>query len=231
MPRRFTMETLVTRCKQRADKENDDSISNAEWKALISESYGELYTAVAETGMQYFEYVATITTDGSDSYDEPDDHLATICLDRVIDAAGRRRTVREIMAQERSRWAGRSSGEALVFAYVDDQIYLYPTPPAGQTYELLYVPQSPDLSLYADADIVDVVCPAGEAFIIWHATIPALNKSESDVRLAMAQADRLLAKAEEWAINKALSQPRRRVIDDFDPSEVPVSDADWRFNR
>jgi hypothetical protein len=230
MPRLRTMTTLVTRCKQRADLENARHIAPAEWKALISEQYGDLYSVVCDAGLQYFEYTFDITSDGSDSYDEPEDHLSTISLDQVY-SDGRRRPIREIMAQERSRWAGRGSGDPLVFAHVDDLIYFYRTPTTGLEFELLYIPQPPDLAEYADGEAIDVVTADGEAFLIWGVAVKALAKSESDVRLAMAEREAARARLLDWAVHKMLTQPRRRVVDEFDASDVPISDADWRFNR
>lgn len=232
MPHLRTMGTLVTRCKQRCDLERAGHITPGEWKALVSEAYGcDVYAVVCDAGLQYFEYTFDINADGSSSYDEPEDHLSTIVLDRVY-SDGRRRQVREIMAQERARWAGRSAGgDAVVFAHVDDLIYFYPTPPSGQTYELLYIPQPPDLSDYGDAEVIDLVTSDGEAALIWSVAVKALSKSESDVRLAMAERDAARQRLLEWAVAKSLLQPRRRQIDEFDQSDMPISDADWRFNR
>jgi len=231
MPRRYQLTELVTRCKRRADLENSDHIAAAEWKALVSEGYGELFQTVADAGLQYFEYTSTIATTGAAYYDEPTDHLATISLERIINAAGSRRIIREIMAQERARWAGRVGSEAIVFALVDDRIYLYPTPPSGQTYELLYIPQAPDLTAYDDTDLVDVVNAEGEAFLIWGVAVKAMSKGESNVQLAIAEREAARQRLHEWAVVRAFNQPRRRVVDDFDVSDVPLSEGDWRWNR
>ncbi len=229
MPRLFTLANLILKCQRRADMENSRLISDSEWKALISEQYGDLFSTVADTGLQYFEYTFEIVTDGTDHYSEPTDHLGTISLDRIVDAAGRRRPLKEIMAQERWMWSGRTGGEAQVYAHVDDLIYLYPTPASGQTYEMLYIPQSPDIGEYADGDAVDLVTPDGEAFLVWGVAVKALSKSESDVRLAMAERDAARARLMEWSVNKAMLQPRRRQVDEFGVDSIPLSDGDWRF--
>lgn len=193
---------------------------SAEWAALISEKFGELYGIVSGAGLRYFETSATITATGAASYDEPADHQATIGFDRV-ETTGARCSLMELMPYERARYAGQT-GDAIGYAHVDDQIYLYPNPSSG-TYAMLYIPQSPDLSDYADADLVDTVCADGEAFLIWGASVLAKSKSESDVRLAMereaAARDRLL----EWAVNKSMSQPRRRP----EPNWVGFGRRDW----
>lgn len=209
MPRRFEMSVLRTRCQRRADLENDGHISDAEWNALISEKYGELYGVVCGAGLRYFETTSAITANGAASYDEPDDHLSTIGLD-FISTAGERRRLHELMPFERDNYvANGATGEARGYTLVDNKIYLFPTPASG-SYQLIYVPQPPDLSSYLDTDLVDVVSSEGEAFLIWGVCVLAKSKSESDVRLAAereeAARDRLL----EWAVNRSMSEPRRR---------------------
>ncbi len=226
MPRRYSMGTLVTRCQQRADLEGDEHISTAEWKALISEKWGELYALVAGTGLRYFETESTITADGSASYDEPDDHLATIGVDFVIDSAGRRRQLYEVQVLERSAYAGRT-GEAFAFSHIDDQIYLHPNPTSG-TYKLLYIPQPPDLSSFADGDEVDVVTPDGESFLIWSVAAMALPKSESDPSAAIGNAESARVRLVEWAAMRSFTQPRRRVAQDFDLYS-DADEGDWRW--
>lgn len=228
MPRRFALSTLVTRCQQRCDLENENHIAPAEWKALVSEQYGELYSIVAESGLRYFETIDTISTTGAASYAEPADHLGTVLVARVLDSAGRRFDLDEIMAQERSGWSG-MTGDAACYALVDDQIYLYPTPPAGQTYEVLYIPQPPDLSSFLDADVIDVVNPDGEAFLIWGVAVKGRAKSESDVQLAMAEREAARVRLIEWSTLRAFNQPRRRIVRDEDVSGGNYDAADWRF--
>lgn len=215
MPRRIAMSVLRTRCKRRADVEFDEHISDAEWNALISEKYGELYGLVCEAGLRYFETTSAITATGATSYTEPSDHLATIGLD-YLGSSGTRRRLKELMVHERDRLAGQT-GDALGYTLVDDQIYLYPNPSSG-SYQLLYIPQSPDLSSYADGDLVDVVNPDGEAFLIWGVCVLAKSKSESDVSLAMAREDDARERLQVWAVNRSMSEGRRRP------------DPEWTFS-
>lgn len=227
MPRRYDLETLVGRCKKRADKENDTHISTAEWAELISEQYGELYEIVSGTGLRYFETVHSFTANGADSYDEPDDHGKTVGVDRV-ESDGTRVSLRPLMAQERTRYGG-STGEAVEYAIVDDQIFLYPTPSSGD-YELIYIPQPPDISSYANGDLIDVVCIYGEAFLLWGVAVKALAKSEGDIRAAMAERDRAGVRLMEWAAERDANEPRRRVLDDEYDSFVGGRDPDfWRY--
>lgn len=225
MPRIFTMGTMVTRCKQRADQEGSSHISDSEWKALISEAYGDLYSVVAGTGLRYFEFSTTITTDGSTSYTEPADMLATVSVVRV-NTDGTSYELTEAMPQEQP-YFGSLTGDARFYANVDDKIYLYPTPPSGQTYVWRYIGQPPDLSTYADADTIDVVTPDGESFLIWATAVKALAKSESDVQLAMAEREACRARLLEWAQLRAFTQPRRiQAVDEYNEA-WPIDPGSW----
>lgn len=214
MPRLVTMEKLEARCKRRADLENDEHISHAEWLELIDESYGELFSIVAGTGLRYFERVETFTTDGTNELDEPVNVQSVIGLWYVNN--GKRTQLRPLLPQERGAWSGQTGSRAVRYELIDDTIYLYPTPPAGQTYELLYIPTSPDVSEYASDECVDCVIAEGTAFVIWGTVVKAKSKSESDVRLAMNERDRLAPIILEWARNRLLLEPHRRIVSDID---------------
>ncbi len=224
MPRTFTLGDLVTRCKRRCNLEDHDLFPDSEWKQMISTAYAELFSEVAATGLRYFETTQTYTVDGSDSYDEPFNHMSTVGMDRIVNASGARRELTEIMSQERNRFAG-MTGDAVAFALIDDQIYFYPKPTSG-TYELVYVQQPPDLAIYEDGDFVDVVTPDGESFLLWAVAVQALAKEDSDTRTAREEREAARARVIDWARMRNLTTSRRQMVDDpgygFDP-------ADWRY--
>lgn len=229
MPRIFDIVTMVNRCKQRCDQENSSHISDGEWKALLSESYGDLYSVVAGTGLRYFEYNTTITTDGSASYDEPTDILSTISVTRTM-TDGTSYELTEAMPQEQPFFGG-VTGDARYYCQIDDQLFLFPTPPSGQTYVWRYIGQPPDLSTYDDDDLIDVVTPDGEAFLIWATAVKALAKSESDVQLAMMEREATRARLEEWAQLKAFTQPRRQIAVDEYGGSPWIDPADFWWGR
>jgi len=217
MPRLYTLTNLIKRCKRRCDMENDPSIADDEWADLISEAYGELYTIVYESGLQYFERVLKVTSTGAQTIGEPIDHLSTVDVLYLIDPTVLRyRALRELMAQERAgasgiaSWSFTANGAATAFALVDRLIYLYPTPPAGQVYEIRYVPQPPDFTEPAN---LDVVTPDGLAFLIWNVAVMADSKSEVDATLAATRLEQARDRFTEAVGLRALNAPRRRVVD------------------
>lgn len=217
MPRRFTVLQLETRVRTVTDSDNDGHVTSAFIRQELSTAYGTLWGTVSETGYRYFETLEALVTDGSDALDEPSLHFSTVGLDRVL-SDGTRYELQEIMIQERNlvRTTSRADG-AYWFAFIDDQIKLFPTPPAGQTYELLYIPQSPDLTAAVDADVVDVVTPDGEAFLIHQVAAIVKMRQDKDPSFHLGLAGSTeregtaMARLSRWATMRSLTQPRRNI--------------------
>lgn len=225
MPRTKTMATIRTACKRRADQENSSFVADAEWNALISEVYGELFTEVAACIERYFESTSTVTATGATSYNEPTDLLSTIRIARV-DASGRQYPLRELRSQDEVHLIGSTGGDATYWALVDDQLYLYPKPSSG-TYKWYYLPQPPDLSSYADADLVDLITPAGEAFVIWGVAAIALAKAESNASLANARQEAAREQIQYWAANRNLAEGKSRPVEDIDATSSRLGPDGW----
>jgi hypothetical protein len=210
MPRRKEYSYWASRFRKVADVENDAHISAAELAECANEVYGDLYQIVAEGADAYWQVTHAFTADGSPSYDEPDDHLSTVCLERV-DSSGRRSPIRKLLAQERHQVSG-LTGDGEYYSLIDDQIFLYPVPSSGN-YELLYIPQAPDLTTYDDADKLDVVNIYGEQFLVYGVAALAKSKSESDVRFFLARQQRAEQKLIEWAAQRAFHDAPRQYTE------------------
>jgi len=225
MPLRFTMLDLETKCRRRVDMKTNQARNSADFRASISEVFGEAYCLVAESGLRYFETSTTITATGADSYPEVADHLGTVRLARV-NTDGTESPVYELMAQEEYLWKGRT-GDAQRFTLVDDQLFLYPKPTTG-TYKLYYIPQPPDISAYADADLVDVVNSYGLKFVVWGTAVIVHGELEGNAILALNERDKAAASLMEWAALRAFNEPRHFALDDPDFMAFHVlRDGEW----
>jgi hypothetical protein len=213
MPRIRTMTVVRTACKRRANMENDPSISAAEWNSYISEVYGELYEEVARTGLRYFEYEEDYTTTSAAYIAEPSDMLAMVDSLEIQDSSGTYRRLQPIRAQERARYAGQT-GDPYMFEFVDDRLYLFPSPGAGKTITLRYVAQSPDLSEYADGQSIDLVTAGGEAFLHWGVAAIAKHKDDRFVDYAEQQKERARLRLVDWAASKLANESSRPYVDD-----------------
>lgn len=216
MPRRYLMSELVERCRKRADMENDDSIDDDEVKSYLEEVYAELWAEVSRSGQRYFETSTTITADGSTSYDEPTGHFSTVRVCRVLDD-GTETPLRELQPGEEPNWRGKT-GDATVYAHVDDQLFLYATPSSG-SYKWYYRYQPTNLSTYADGQYVDVVVGAGLAFLIWGVAAIMLGKGEKDVRFALQQKERAMERLILEAAEKS-TETRSVYVADVDEEVI-----------
>jgi hypothetical protein len=215
--RSVTLGTLVTRCQQRADKENDSSIGTTEWKTLVSEMVGELHELADEAGHRYFETTATITATGASSYTVPADHLATIRIVKV-DANGRNpRKLVEVQVHDDEHPLSGQTGEARFYAVIGQTIEFYPNPASG-SYRHRYVPQPADLGSSDDSTAVDLITPDGEALVVWGVAVKAMAKAQDDVQVAMMERDAARERVKTWLNGRSLVTPRRMmpVADDLD---------------
>lgn len=229
MPRRFTLGDLVTRCQILCDQE-DAGIASSTWKGWIGSVWAELYQIVASAGLRYWETSYEITTDGSASYAEPSIHLATVGVYWKVNADGQLRELVDLMAQEEHVLAGRTGQHALAYSLVDDRLYLYPTPPAGQTYVWKYIPQPNQLTTEDNDFVVDVVTPDGEIFVTQGVAALALAREESDSSVARAERDAARVRIMEWAAERNFNSPRRRIVaDEYEDGPYWYDPADWRW--
>src|ERR1700740_1450408 len=110
------MSSAVLACQRRADMEGDGFIAPPEWKQLISEQYGHIYSTVVKAGMRHFESIQTITATGGVSDPVPSAHDETIGGARVTDAvSGRKAELGELMIEERARFSG-LTGDAIGYS-------------------------------------------------------------------------------------------------------------------
>lgn len=227
MARNFTVLQLIDRAKNRMDMANSDALTDAEWKENLSSVYGELYEEVADSGMRYFETEATITADGSASYALPSDHLSTIAIDGEVSPGGRRFPVVEQMVQERNGYQGAlSSGQAKEFAIVGSTLKLYPVPASGSYYHT-YIPQAADLSSAQDTDVVDVITPSGEKFVVYGLVILARIKEQDDMRADLQQQQMALTKLRKWVVQRSFNTPRRPMHGDVDSRRITDPGGYW----
>ncbi len=211
----------------RADKAEDDHILGPEWRALISEVWGaDVFQVVADTGLRYFETTTSLTTDGAAYVAEPDGLAKVIRLD-YIDDADRRTELQELTSHEEGSLAGLTGTVARWFALVDDRIYLYPTPASGQTYEILYIPQAPDVSGYADDACIDLVSADGEACVVWGVAGIAKVKSSQDASIHMSKQEQHRDRLQGWAADRMITQARRRPAADEYAERFGYQEGDY----
>ena len=216
--------------KQKADRENSQFITDAEWNVYLNQSYFELYDLLVQKyGNEYF--VADpleLPLTGSSSVDLPDGtnyngapaFYKVLGVDLALNAPSDAFvTLQRFDFIERNRFVypqlGNNALGASVPKYrvVGNQLRFIPTPSGGQSLRLWYIPRL--TMLLKDTDIADGVSGWTE-YIVVDAAIKALQKEESDVTVLAAQKMALIQRVEAAAENRDAGLPDT-VSDSRDP--------------
>ncbi len=226
MPLRQPLSYWKTRIRKLADAEGNQHVSDAEIVEGIYEVYGDLYHLEVDGASEYFQTTYDFSATGAESYDEPDDHLSTVSVERV-ESNGRRTVLRRLQPQQRHRFAGATGRHATAYALIDAQIFLYPPPDSGE-YQMLYIPQPPDITEYLDDDEIDVVNVYGAQFLVYGVAALVLSKSESDQRGWLMRQERAEKKFIEWAAQRDFHGAHVRVDADGEPlDDMPNLENPW----
>lgn len=216
MPHTLTIQSILDRCKRRADKVgNDQHISEEEWLALIGEAVGRLYELAAMSGLvvRVAEEIVTAVS-GTSLYALPADHYETISLE-YQESATRWLCLGVFAAQERLGAEMEQADRSTMFALSNDSLELLPAPRAGQQYRHRYKRQPPDVTTMELTDTVDLFCPAGERDVIWYVAATAKDIAETDIMHARAERDRCDREFSTWASRQrqALASQQVQVED------------------
>lgn len=236
----MSLSQLMTAVRQRADMTTSGYtptltgtgffVSEPELISYINQSYFELYDLiVAAFGNNY--YVQTpyqFTTDGtSEMYALPSDFYKLLGVDLSLTggSAGSWLTVRAFEFNDRNRYSVPNFQSFygvtnLRFRLNGSNLWLTPTPAAGQVMQIWYIPKMSTLdALVSTADGIS----GWTEYIIVDAAIKCLQKEESDVSVLMAQKQALMLRIEAMADNRNAGPPPK-VIDN------QTSDLWWPGN-
>lgn len=217
----MTLGQLRKLAKQKADRENSQFVTDAEWNVYINQSYFDLYDLLVQKfGNEYF--VAdplTISTTGADEYDLPDGtnyngarpFYKLLGVDLALNSTSNAYiTLRKFDFISRNRYVYPQITTNLLgvaglrYRLLGNKLKLIPTAQPGQQLRLWYIPRM--VMLLKDTDIVDGVSGWTE-YIAVDAAIKALLKEEGDVSALAAVRAVLEKRIEEAAENRDAGLP------------------------
>lgn len=216
----LTLLQVRTNAKQKADMENSTFISDTEWNFNINQSLQELYDLVLQKyGDDYYSTTISFQTDGSTYlYPLPDGTNysgATIFYKLLgVDLAMSNTndsyvTIRRFNMSDRNRYAVPNFQSFygvtnMRYRLEGNNLWITPTPSAGQTMRVWYVPRCTLFS--SDSDTSDGYGGWLE-YVITDAAIKALQKAELDVSTLAGQKGALLQRIESVAENRDAANP------------------------
>lgn len=153
-PGKVTLTALISAVRRRADIEGDTHITDAEITDYLTASAGELWDSLVTAYSGYAEASKTYTTDGTNALACPSNMLKADGLDLEISESNSVRiTLKRIAWSDRNkyRWP-LSTPWPTHYALRGDNIYLFPTPSAGKSITLWYVPRC---TTFANSGTID----------------------------------------------------------------------------
>lgn len=217
--------------QQRADMISSNFITLPEWNSYINQSYFELYDLLATVYEDYYiATAASFNTDGTtylyalpngvNTFTNPAGSTFTprpfyklVGVDLALNNANNAYvTINKFNFADRNKYLYPNSSSSIYgvfnmqYRLLGTNIEFIPTPAAGQTIRLWYIPRLAEL--LQDTDMLDGVSGWAE-YVITDAAIKALQKEESDVSVLAAQKMALIKRIEESAMNRDAGQPDR----------------------
>lgn len=218
----MSLSELRQASQQRADRLNSDFVTLPEWNSNINQSLLELYDLLVTVYEDYYMAPALqITLAGNqNAYPLPNGvnnggavafyKLLGVDLGLNVSTNGWV-TIKKFNFIDRNEFIYPNTNSTqygvfnMRYRLMGSNIEFIPTPSAGQTIRIWYIPRLE--KLLADTDITTTGISGWLEYVIVDAAIKALQKEESDVSVLMAQKQALIKRIEESAMNQDAGQP------------------------
>jgi hypothetical protein len=198
-----TLSALRTAAQQEADKENDPSVTTAEWNRRVNEGYRALWSIVRSGDPDFFVDRGTAT-------------ISTVA-NNFFALAGNRR-VRQLWFVTGStpddyvrlrRWNLEEPAWERVYKVVRNSVYVYPASVAPGSYILWSEPAF--VELVADGDVVDAALIDWTEYVYLYAAFGGRDKEESDGSGLVARMQRLEKEIRDLTRERDIGEPGRVV--------------------
>lgn len=216
--------------QQRADRVNSNFVTLPEWNTYINQSMFELYDLLVTVYEDYFLAApASFQVDGSTFLYPLPDGLTPFKdqnnnafaaapfykmegVDLALNTANNGYvTVKRFQFADRNRFVYPNTASTiygvfnLQYRIMGTNIEFIPTPSAGQTIRLWYIPRLNQL--LQDTDLTTTSVSGWSEYVIVDAAIKALQKEESDVTILLAQKMELIKRIQSSAMNRDVGMP------------------------
>lgn len=211
----MTLGQLRTLAQQKADRVNSNFVTLPEWNTYINQSYFELYDELTTLYEDYFlAPVFSFTTNGTDSiYDLPPNFYKLMGVDLGLDASNNAWvTIKKFNFIDRNQYVYPNITSTFLgvfnlrYRLMGNKLHFIPTPSAGQTVQVWFIPRL--VTLLQDNDQADGVSGWTEIIAV-DAAIKALLKEESNEAAAalMQEKQMLLDRIRSTGMNRDAGQP------------------------
>lgn len=196
---------IITLAKQRADMENTNFVSDAEWLTYADQSYRKFYNLITTLYEDYNVTSTDITTiANTEEYTLPTGFLKTRLVE-ILGATTYPLTMRQWTLSEKNRLHYSVSGHPIRYAVYGDKLRLIPAPKGSWTVRLWYVPTAPAIT--ATSQAVEVYNGFDE-YIVLDMAIRARMKEESSTEALERERGRMEKMLEDSMNSRDAGSPR-----------------------
>lgn len=197
--------SIITLAKQRANMENTNFVTDAEWLTYADQGYRKFYNLITTLYEDYnVSYQDYSTISGTEEYTLPSGFLK-IRLVELYGVTPRPMTLREWTLTEKNRLAYSVTGYPIRFAFYGNTLRLIPVPQGVYQVRLWYIPTA--TAITSDAQSVEVYNGFDE-YIALDMAIRALMKEESNTVPFERERDRMEKMLEETLRGRDAGTPR-----------------------
>jgi len=176
MASNITLLDLRNACKDRADMQNSNFITDDEWNRYINSAAKELYEILILKGLQYTTTTDTISLNGTDdTYDLPSNFFKLVGVDHNIN--NETYPMEEYTFQNRNLYNQQNTQRYLRYRLVGEDMIRFNPKPSAQEITIWYDPVLATLS--DDADTLNGV-NGWEEYVIVRSALWAKVKEESE---------------------------------------------------
>jgi len=176
MASNITLLDLRNACKDRADMQNSNFITDDEWNRYINSAAKELYEILILKGLQYTTTTDTISLNGTDdTYDLPSNFFKLVGVDHNIN--NETYPMEEYTFQNRNLYNQQNTQRYLRYRLVGEDMIRFNPKPSAQEITIWYDPVLATLS--DDTDTLNGV-NGWEEYVIVRSALWAKIKEESE---------------------------------------------------
>ena len=213
MGRAETCSNLITRAKERADMENDNFISSAEWYRMLNTWTAKLWNHLVKIDPERYQREQTINPVASTSdYEVPADYYGTLGIDWISDNSQEVYVeIKRLFGSEINRYAYTTDTISRGYTYVYNNadpttplIRLIPTPGTSWNYRHRYIVAPPKFAVDGtdSGELVPGIAGFEEYVVIGMAIDARIKEESSVVQLRQSLAE-MQMHLEEMAENRA----------------------------
>lgn len=232
MPRTETLGNIVVRAKEKADMENSNFISNAEWYRMANNWIPKLWNLLVKADPDRYTREETLTADGStQDFSVAADYYGTVGIDYISDQTdGVYVPLPRLYGVEQTQYAQTEPGVPMGYTFRYNAatpstplIRVIPTPDTQSDLRHRYIVAPPSYATDGSDSAVLVAGIAGfEEYVVIGMAIDARIKEESSVVQLRQSLAEMQMHLEEMAENRSAHTAGHvvdsRSISDIDPA-------------